>query len=299
MDRVKAMEVFIEVVRQRGFAPAARELQMSTSAVSRYIIDLEELLDVQLLNRTTRQLHMTETGRSYLPLFRQIVGEVENLTYKSKKLHENPQGEIKITTPIFLGTHFLGPILPKFLKKYPNVKVNIYAADRFVNLVEEGYDLALRIAKLPDSNLIARTLSECRLLLTAAPTYVKQHGIPETIDDLKNHNCIADNTPGRGDWWSLIGGKGSQSIHIQGNIIVNNGEMVREMTLAGVGISLLPDFIIARDVAKKKLISFLDDNINYKATISAIYPQSKHLSSTIRVFVDFLVEHKNNLRALC
>lgn len=295
MDKIKAMQVFVEVAKMEGFSAAARQLHISTTAVSRYVMELEDWLGVQLFNRTTRHLGLTEAGRAYLDRCTHIVDDVENLERTSRDLKENPQGKINVTAPVFMGRQFLSPILPEFLERYPGIRINLQLVDRYVNLVDEGFDVALRIANLPDSNLISRKLGDMCMVMVASPSYLEIHGTPESVDDLDRFNCIVDSVADYQERWPLSNDKGQVGFKVNSNLSINNGELVREMALAGLGITLLPDFFVARDIKAGKLVPVLIGSLDKRGTISAIYPQSRHLSSSVRVFVDFLVEHAREL----
>jgi DNA-binding transcriptional LysR family regulator len=296
MDRVKAMNVFVEVAGRGGFAPAARHLGLSTSAASRQVRDLESWLGLQLLNRTTRRIDLTDAGKAYLSRCAQIVGAVADLERSAQALGEDPQGELRVTAPLFMGRHLLGPILPGFLARYPKVKLRLRLLDRMVDLVDEGFDLALRIADLPDSTLIARKLGQTRLLMTAAPAYLAERGVPKQVGDLKHHNCLVDTVAGHGDRWPLEADRHRADRHraagrVAGNFTVNGGEMVREMTLAGLGLSLLPDFFVAEEVARGRLVAVLEHAVRRSAGIYALYPRTRHLSGPVRALIDALVAH--------
>ena len=222
MDRVKAMQVFVEVAERQGFASAARHLGLSTSAVSRQVKDLEAWLGLQLLNRTTRRIDLTEAGKAYLARCSQIVGAVAELETSARALGEEPQGALRVTAPVFMGRHLLGPVLPGFLARYPKVKLRLRLLDRFVDLVDEGFDLALRIGHLPDSSLIARKLGETRILMTAAPSYLAKHGMPTSAADLKRHNCLVDTVAGASDSWPIGLGKGVGTVRVAGNFTANS-----------------------------------------------------------------------------
>jgi DNA-binding transcriptional LysR family regulator len=271
---------------------------MSTSAVSRLVMELEAWLGVQLFNRTTRRVGLTEAGRVYLERCTRIVDEVAELERSAKALSHDPRGEVRVTAPPYVGKHFLAPILPDFLARYPDVKIRLHLLDRFVDLVDEGFDLALRIAALPDSTLIARRLGGTALLLTAAPRYLARHGKPETVEDLRHHNCLVDSVASQGGRWPLLGRTGARSLAVNGNLTINNGEMVRDMTLAGVGISLLPDFFVSREIAEGRLIDLLPGAVAVDAGIYAVYPPTRHLASSVRVLLDFLVAHTERLDGL-
>ncbi len=295
MDKLKAMQVFVEVAKLEGFSAAARQLHISTTAVSRYVMELEDWLGVQLFNRTTRHLGLTDAGRAYLDKCIHLVDDVENLGRTSRDMQENPQGKINVTAPVFMGRLFLSSILPKFLGKYPGISLNLQLVDRYVNLIDEGFDVGLRIANLPDSNLISRKLGDMRMVMVASPAYIKTHGTPKSIKELQKFNCIVDSVADYLDRWPLLNKNTQVNVRVNSNLSINNGELVREMALAGLGITLLPDFFVASDIKAGRLVPVLKDKIDKQATISAIYPQSRHLSSSVRVFVDFLVAHSIDL----
>jgi DNA-binding transcriptional LysR family regulator len=167
--------------------------------------------------------------------------------------------------------------------------------DRYVNLVDEGFDVGLRVGNLPDSNLISRKLGDMCMMMVASPTYIEKHGAPKSIKELQNFNCIVDSVADYLDRWPLLNKNTPVNIRVDSNLSINNGELVREMALAGLGITLLPDFFVASDIKAGRLVPVLQGQIDKRGTISAIYPQSRHLSSSVRVFVDFLVEHAKEL----
>ncbi len=295
MDKLKAMLVFAEVAKMESFSAAARQLHISTTAVSRHVMELEDWLGVQLINRTTRHLGLTDAGRAYLDRCTHIVDDVENLEMTSRDMQENPQGKLNVTAPVFMGRLFLSAILPRFLEKYPGIRINLQLVDRYVNLVDEGFDVGLRVGNLPDSNLISRKLGDMRMMMVASPTYIETHGEPKSIKELQNFNCIVDSVADYLDRWPLLNKNTPVNVRVDSNLSINNGELVREMALAGLGITLLPDFFVASDIKAGRLVPILKGKIDKRGTISAIYPQSRHLSSSVRVFVDFLVAHAKEL----
>lgn len=282
------MHVFAEVVRLEGFAAAARKLHMSTTAVSRHVRELEDWLGVELLHRTTRHVRLTDAGHAYLERGRRILDEVDGLERTSKQSAENPQGRISVTAPVFLGRRLLGPLLPGFLERFPGIRVNVQLMDRYVNLVEEGFDVAIRIAKPTDSNLVSRKLGEMRMVLAASPAYLDKQGIPATVEDLRKHNCIVDSVADYEERWPLVRDGKAIQVRVAGNITVNNGELVREMALAGLGITLLPDFFIEQDLREGRLAVVLEKAVNRTATISVVCPRGRYLSSGVRAFVEYL-----------
>jgi len=284
------------VAKLEGFSAAARHLHLSTTAVSRHIMELEHWLGVQLFHRTTRHLSLTDVGQAYLERCIRVVDDVENLEQTSHELNKNPQGKINVTAPVFMGRQFLGPLLPRFFKQYPRVKINLQLLDRYVNLIEEGFDVALRVSRLPDSNLISRKLGDMRMVMVASPSFIKTHGLPESLGELKNFNCIVDSVAEYQERWPLDDKNGHIYIKVNSNLGINNGELVREMALAGIGITLLPDFFVASDIRQGRLVTILKDKVNRQSTISVIYPQSRYLSGSVRVFIDFLVEQSGQLQ---
>lgn len=290
MNHFSTMNAFVQVAQHEGFAPAARALGISTSTVSRQVMELESWLGVQLFRRTTRRLSLTEMGRDCLERCTRLLDGVDELAANAQSLHAEPRGELRITAPVFMGKHLLGPLLPEFLDRYPKVTVQLHLIDRFVNLVDEGFDVALRIGELEDSTLIARKIGTMKLTLTAAPGYLDRRGVPTQIRDLKNHNCLVDTAPEHGNRWRFSSDLGRAGVPVKGNISVNSGEMIRELALAGTGIAALPDFFVAEDVAAGKLVPLLTDHLAIEGGIFAVYPTTRHLSSAVRVLIDFLAE---------
>ncbi len=283
------MVAFVQVAEHSGFAPAARFLGLSTSAISRQVMELEDWLEIQLLNRTTRHVSLTDAGRDYLLQCKELVAGMDDLEARSKDQLTNPHGRILMTAPVFMGKQLLGPLLPGFCKQYPDVSIDLHLLDRVISLVDEGFDLALRIGELSDSSLVARKLGEFNISLVATPSYLKRAGIPKTVDDLKHHNCLIDTVPQHGNRWP-VGLK--SAIRVKGNITVNDGELVRELARSGTGIALLPDFFVVNDIANGQLVSILKNDIRkIKAGVYLAYPQTRHLSLAVRMFIDYAVKH--------
>jgi DNA-binding transcriptional LysR family regulator len=253
---------------------------------------LEAWLELRLLNRTTRRVSLTDAGRTYLEQCARLVGDVDELERSAKALHIQPRGEIRLTAPVFIGKIFLTRVLPDFLRSQPNVSTRLLLVDRFVNLVEEGFDLALRIGELPDSSLIARRIGATRVIMAAAPAYLEEHGTPQSIQDLETHNCIVDTVSGSTERWALKGKSGPVKIRARGDLSVNSGEFVRDAAVDGVGIALLPDFFIARDIAEGRLRPILPDACGVEAGIHLVYPQARYRNSAVRTLIDFLITHR-------
>jgi DNA-binding transcriptional LysR family regulator len=298
MDVLKAMTIFVEVANQQGFAPAARALELSTSAVSRYVIELEEWLGIQLFHRTTRKLSLTEEGALYLSRCQLVICDVDDIKQSVSGNLTEPQGKLRITAPVFIAKAWLQDLLPGYLNRYPQVSVELTAVDRFVDLVAEGYDIALRAGELADSTLIARRLMDVDLALVASPVYLAEYGTPASIDDLKSHNCLIDTVSGYANRWPLFDGKKRKSVSVSGNVRVNSGEIVRSLAIAGIGIALLPRFLVLKDIHDSRLVSFLESSIDFRAGLYAVYPQRRHVSANIRCFIDYLVGHLDQLKIL-
>jgi DNA-binding transcriptional LysR family regulator len=295
MDVLKGMTVFAEVARQQGFAPAARALNLSSSAVSRYVMDLEDWLGVQLLQRTTRKLSLTQEGAEYLDRCRQVITEVDEIKSAGLGTQFEPQGLLKMSAPAFIAKEWIQELLPGYLNTYPNVKVELVVVDRFVDLVEEGFDLAIRAGELEDSTLIARRLMDVGLSLIASPLYLETQGMPEKVDDLKSHNCLIDTVAGYADRWPFTEGKKSRTVEVSGNVRVNSGEIVRSLAVAGHGIALIPRFMVTKELHNGELVALFEDAIQFKAGLFAVYPQRRFISANVRSFLDYLVAHLDQL----
>ena len=205
---------------------------------------------------------------------------------------------MRITAPVFIAKTCLQDLLPEFLYRHPKIEMEMVVVDRFVDLIEEGFDLAIRAGELQDSTLVARKLMDVRLVLVAAPTYLEQHGIPKTPADLKHHNCLIETGPSYSNRWPVAEKKTAKPITVQGNVRINSGEIVRSLALAGVGIALLPAFFVSQDIHEGRLKSFLEPKMQFSGGVFAVYPQRRHLSPSVRSFIDYLVAHIDQLGLL-
>ncbi len=298
MNVLKGMSIFVEVAKQQGFAPAARSLNLSTSAVSRYVIELEDWLGVQLFQRTTRKLSLTDSGKAYLDRCRHVVAEVNDIKYAASERQVKPQGLLRITAPVFIAQSFIQNMLPGYLNQYPKVDLELVAVDRYVDFIEEGFDLAIRAGVLENSTLVARRIVDVRLVVVASPAYLEQYGMPKKIVDLKNHNCLIDTVAGYSNRWPVAEKKDAKPIVVQGNVRVNSGEIIRSLALSGVGIALLPAFFVNKDIHEGRLVSFFDSNVQFSGGLFTVYPQKRHLSANVRSFVDYLFDHSERLKML-
>ncbi|MEM7083964.1 MAG: LysR family transcriptional regulator [Pseudomonadota bacterium] len=296
MDVIKAMRAFTEVAQKSGFAPAARSLGISTSSVSRQVIELEEWLGLTLIQRTTRRLSLTEEGVFYLNECQQILDDVNRMRATATEIIDQPKGTLKVTAPVFLAKECILRVLPEFLAFYPNITLELTALDRFVDLVEEGFDVAIRVGELPDSSLVMRRLGELHLIAVASDDYLSARGIPATPADLIKHNCIVDEVASFANRWPFRIQNRRQRVRVSGNIKVNNGEIARDLAVAGVGVALLPDFFVRDTLRMGDLVEVLQDQVDSSIGLYSVYPQSKHVPIKVRAFIDFVVDYLHTFR---
>ncbi|HYD32479.1 MAG TPA: LysR family transcriptional regulator [Azospirillaceae bacterium] len=288
MDRLDDLMAFIKVVEARSFTAAAGKLGISKSVVSRRMADLENRLGARLLNRTTRQLSVTEVGQAFYQRCVRIVADLEEAERAVTDLHGAPRGTLKLSAPMSFGRKHLAPAVAVFLERHPSIEIELELNDRFVDLVDEGYDLAIRIGRLKDSTLIARRLAPSLRAAVGSPDYFRRHGTPETPDDLTRHNClIYTNTP-LSEQWAFRVNDEVRPVRVAGNLKANNGDMLREAAIAGMGVVVLPTFLVGDALASGELACVLSEYTISEASVNAVYPHYRHLSPKVRVFVDFL-----------
>jgi DNA-binding transcriptional LysR family regulator len=292
LDRLDSMEAFVRVAESHSFSEAARRLRVSKSVVSRQVSALEAQLGARLFHRTTRSLALTEIGRAYFERCSRILADIEEANLSVSSLQAAPRGRLRVNAPMSFGILHLAPLIPAFCQRFPEIDIDMELNDRFINLVDEGVDVAVRIGKLADSSLIARHLAPARKVLCASPEYLNRHGTPVTPDDLERHECLTYSNRATPEEWSFAHPDGRPwPISVQGRLRVNNGDVLREAALGGLGIVIQPSFIVGRDLQAGTLVSLLADFIPQDLAIHAVYPHNRHLSPKVRAFVDFLVEH--------
>jgi DNA-binding transcriptional LysR family regulator len=291
MDRFAAMQVFARVVEHGSFAKAAERLTISTSACSRHLADLEAHLDVRLLNRTTRRLSLTESGQAFYERCVEVLADLAEAEQAATTSAARPRGTLRLTCGISFGVRHVAGLVGAFVARHPEVRFDVQLSDRFVDLVEEGFDLALRIGESPTQNLIARKLGETRLVACAAPVYLREHGAPETPADLAQHACLTyEYLPQRGTWRFQDPAGGEHAVRVTGPVHANNGDLLAAAAAEGIGIAMEPDFIVAADLAAGRLVRVLAEYAPAPAGVYAVYPSRRHLSAKVRAFVDFLAE---------
>ncbi|HVI51447.1 MAG TPA: LysR family transcriptional regulator [Candidatus Sulfotelmatobacter sp.] len=291
MDRLDSMVAFVRVAESHSFSEAARRLNLSKSVVSRQVSGLEADLGARLFHRTTRSLTLTEVGAAYLERCQRILTDIEEANLSVSNLQAAPRGKLRVSAPVPFALQHLAPALPDFLSRYPEMEIDLALNDRFVNLVEEGFDLAIRIGKLDDSSLIARYLAPARRVVVGSPEYLAARGTPQTPDDLSNHCCLTYSNLSAADEWSFVTPEGKRwPVEVKGRLRVNNGDVLRQAALGGLGLTLLPTFIVGADLQAGTLVQVLQDFVAQNTGIHAVYPHARHLSPKVRAFVDFLAE---------
>ena len=291
MDRLTSLEVFVKVVESQSFAAAAREIGLSPAMVSKHIQALEERLGARLLNRTTRRLSLTEVGRGYFERARQLLADLEDADQAASDLQAAPRGLLKVNAPFSFGIRHVGPAVAAYLAAYPEVSIEIGLNDRYIDLLAEGVDLALRIGRLANSSLIARRLAPIRMVVCAAPAYLERHAAPRAPRDLADHNCLLYTYASTADEWRFIGPAGQDAVvRVSGRLLANNGDIIMSAALEGLGIALAPTFMAGEHVQARKLVTLLPGYAAPEGALYAVYPPGRHLSAKLRSFVDFLVK---------
>jgi DNA-binding transcriptional LysR family regulator len=292
MDQLTGMRLFAEVVESGSFSGAGRRLGLAPSSVSRQINQLEDALDARLLNRSTRKLSLTEAGRIYVERVRRILQEIDEATIAVSQLEATPRGTLRVNAPVVFGRMHVAPLLPEFMGRFPDVAIDLTLTDHFVDVVEEGADVVVRVGGLADSSLIARRLAPNRRVLCASPAYLEAHGSPVEPADLGLHNCLIYKPNVGMATWHVRSGNAVARVQVAGNFLANNAEALRSAALGGIGIGLLPTWLVGDDVACGGLVRLLPDVeadlVPTETAIHAVYPHSRHLSPKVRAFVDFL-----------
>jgi len=287
------MLVFSKVVQGGSLSAAARELGISPAVVSRTLAAMEARLGVRLINRTTRSLHLTDEGASYYETCSRILAEIEEADAAAAARRVEPQGMLRVALPASFGLNHIAPLIPRFAERYPKVELALSLSDRSVSLVEEGFDLAIRIAELKDSSLAARKLAPNRRVVCASPAYLRQHVEPKTPQDLAKHNClIATWEQGMAMNWeykSPVGKRGS--VRVTGRYACDNWEVLREWAVAGLGVALKSTWDVRKHLEDGSLVPLMPGyDFSSDVGIYAVYPHRRHLPAKTRVFIDFLAE---------
>jgi DNA-binding transcriptional LysR family regulator len=293
MDKLDAMNAFAKVVASGSYAEAARQLGLTRSAVSKAVTELEELLGARLLDRTTRRTSPTEVGRAYYERCIDILASIEETELQVSRLHDEPRGVLRINAPMSFGIRYLGGAIADFMAAYPDLKIELLLNDRFIDPLEEGVDVTVRIGALADSSLIARKLAPARRVLVASPDYLARHGEPLAPEDLARHRCLNYGHVTATQRWELATGEETIAVPIASYLCSNNGDVLREAALKGNGITLLPTFIVGEDIKTGRLRVVLASDAPTSLAIYALYAPNRYLAAKTRLLIDFLVARFN------
>lgn len=288
MDKFGEMRTFASVVDAGSFVRAADALDISKAAVSRHVADLEQRLGVRLLQRTTRKLSLTEEGRIFYGRCKAVLADVEVAETEISSKAVAVKGLIKVNVPVSFGLMELTPLWPDFMTQYPDVELDITLADRVVDLVEEGYDLAVRIARLPNSSLVSRKLASTRMVLCASPGYLRKHGKPKHPSELTDHAVLSYSLLATGDQWEFDGPDGKSFVTVKPIMRTNSGDTCIAAARKNKGVIFQPSFMVEGDLRSGALVELMPAYRSFEFGIYAIYPTRQHVSSKVRAMIDFL-----------
>jgi DNA-binding transcriptional LysR family regulator len=288
MDKYQEMRVFAAVADAGSFVAAADALEMSKAAVSRYVSELEQRLGVRLMHRTTRRLSLTQEGEVFLARSREILASIDDSEREISTHSESATGLLKLSVPVSFGIKHLAGWWSEFLQAHPGVSLDVQLADRVIDLVDEGFDVAVRIARLPDSSLVSRKLATTRLVLSASPKYLKERGVPRHPSDLAEHDILGYSLLAMGDTWQFTGTKGPVAVKVRPRLWTNNGDTCVAAAVRGAGIQLQPTFLIADELASGQLVEVLPKFRSIELGIYAVYPTRKFVLPKVRVLLEFL-----------
>lgn len=286
MQRWERIEAFVEVVRLGNFSAAARQLQVSSSHISRLVSQLEQQLGTQLLYRTTRQIRLTDSGALYYESCRQLFEGFKDAELALDHHQTNPTGTLRITAATTFGERFIAPLVNEFHTLYPQLKISMHLSNRQLELIEEGYDVAIRMGVLKESTLIARRLCDRREFVVGSPDYFSRHPRPTKLADLEQHNCLI----GSRDHWLFLDKGSRKDLVVTGNWHANSGPALVDAALRGIGLTQLPDYYVTEYLASGQLVSVLDDYQFTDTGVWVLYPQQRYLAAKVRLFIDFLVD---------
>ncbi len=291
MDRLTEMEAFATVVDQGGFTDAARKMGISKSAVSKHVSSLESRLGARLLNRTTRRVSPTEIGLAYYDRARRVLNDAGEADALVTSMQSAPSGLLRVSVATDFGVNHLSPVLGQFLHDYPDISVNMVLNNRYVELISEGFDMAIRVGELEDSSLRARKLCETQKRMIAAPSYFEKFGRPEKIDDLNDHKLLHYSNQSSGNVWKITAPSGEKrQVRTAGWLTVNDGQSLLNAAIGGLGIAYLPSFLYAEPMRQGLLVDAIPELPYETQGIYAVYPPGRYTQPKVRAFIDFLVD---------
>ncbi len=291
MSSIHYLRTFAAVVEHGSFTAAAQALNISKPVVSKQVSQLEKELGVQLMVRTTRTLHLTEAGETFAQYATKIIKDLQEAEHAVMPMQSEPQGTLLISAPQSLAYSFLPKILPLFQKRYPLIQLNVRITGRFVDLVEEGIDVALRVGKMEDSSLMARLIQKCHMQVCAAPEYWQNHGKPQHPQELTQHNCLIYQPASSARNWQFKNKQDENiSVKVNGNLQSDDGGLLLSAAKSAQGVFYVPSFLIDEDLKSGVLEQVLNEFSRKDTGLYALYPRAKHVPSKIRVFIDYLLE---------
>lgn len=288
MDKLTSMNVFVRVAKAGSFAGGARDLAISRAMATKYIMHLESLLGTRLFNRTTRSLSLTDVGASYLERCQQVLQEVEEMEAAVTHLQTEPRGLLKISAPPVIGATHIASAVSEFLKLYPDLTIEMILQSSPGDLIDEGIDLAILLGSLNDTSMFARKLTSTSLVVCGAPDYFSRHGIPQKPQDLENHSCLVNWAIAPKNKWLFKDKTGYVSVSVSGRMQANVADPIRIAAINGLGLVMLPTYIVGRDIEKGRLQVVLEEYSTPPLDVHAVYPHRKYLSAKVRRFMDFL-----------
>lgn len=288
-DRITDLEIFQAIAENNSLSLAAEKLFMSKAAVSRSLQRLEKWLGTRLIARTTRNIEITSSGRRLLEEGKEILHKIDTLQEQLLHEHQTVSGELRISLPLGISSYFFS-VLPSFIQKYPNIRLNIEQGDDYIDLTNDHFDLAIRAGTLTDSNMFARKLFSFDEIIVASASYITNYGKPHTLNEIKNHSCILDTNQIRNDRWLFIENKKIVPVSITGNLILSQTNAVVEAAIAGIGLAYLPRFSVCKALKEKQLTQVLKEYSSARYDVNVIFPEREFLPKKTRVFIDFLVD---------
>ena len=292
MDRWTEIELFVQVAETGSMSRAAEALELSNAAASRHLSALEERLGARLVERNTRRLYLTDTGQEFFARAKAILAELKDAESAVNATSLNPSGVLRIAASLSFSLHHIAPLLREYRQRYPNVTVHVESANRYLDIIDNNIDVAIRTREMePDSNITIRRLAETRRVLTASPRYLAQHGIPKTLDELQHHHMLIYTLANNPNELRFTKGGQTTAMSFKGVLEANDGQILRVAALDGMGILVQPSYIVYEDIVAGRLVPLLDDWDLPRLAINLAYPSRKHLSAKVRTFIDFMAEH--------
>jgi DNA-binding transcriptional LysR family regulator len=292
MDRWTEIELFVQVAETGSLSRAAELLNLSNASASRHLAALETRLGVRLVERNTRRLYLTDTGQEFFQRSRAILADLRDAESTVNAAALNPTGVLRVTASLSFSMHHIAPLLREYTERYPNVTVHVEAANRYLDIIDNNIDVAIRNREYePDSNITIRRLAGTRRILTASPAYLSRYGVPREIDDLHRHKLLIYTHANNPNELRFTRGDEQQTINVKGLLESNDGQILRAASLDGMGILIQPSYIVYDDIVAGRLVPMLDDWDLPRLTINLAYPSRKHLSAKVRTFIDFMAAH--------